>query len=331
MLLAGKRAMSTMAVAATLVCAVFAGARGQTDREEDQSRGVRIIAAPTSPTENPPVTPKSPNGDTENHPLLTPATPAPVTDLANPSAPAPAAPSQAAAPPPAGAPLAPAIAPPQNEVTAPALPEPAAAPSISGTVAKLPTQTDNGVGVTKQDLEALASAIKIPNAAGLSMKINPGIEVAAGAQVSFSVSTKKEGYLILIDVDASGKLTQIYPNPMSLMAPGNVHEQSNLIRPGKTLQIPDQTSAYTGFEFIASPPIGTAMVIALLSDRPVQLVDLPDVPAPVLGGVSTVDYLIKVANELRIPNAAGGGSLKDAHWSFDVRFYAIRQRVISPE
>ena len=33
------------------------------------------------------------------------------------------------------------------------------------------------------------------------------------------------------------------------------------------------------------------MVVALLSDRPVQLVDLPDLPGSVAGSASAVDYL----------------------------------------
>ena len=86
------------------------------------------------------------------------------------------------------------------------------------------------------------SEMKIPNAAGLSMQILPGPDIVAGSQVSFQISSKKAGYLILVDVDATGKLVQIYPNPMSLMGPSGVREQSNYLRPGKALQIPDRQS-----------------------------------------------------------------------------------------
>ena len=324
MLLSRKRAALLSAAAAALfVSAMCAAAQGQTDQDEDNSRGVRIIAAPTpSPAEKSPPAPNSPNDDLATPAPLTPATPVPAFKSTNPPSVTPAAPTQAVATPSAGVPLTPAIALPQNEATAP--PVPTSLPPPSGTVAKLPSKADTGVGRSRQDLEALASGITIPNAARLSMKILPGPEIAAGSQVSFSVSSKKEGYLILIDVDATGKLAQIFPNPMSLMAPGTVREQSNFLRPGRVLQIPDPANPYSGFEFIASPPTGTAMLVALLSDRPVQLVDLPDVPAPLLGSASTVDYLIKVANELRIPNAAGNGRLDDVHWSFGVKFYTIR-------
>jgi hypothetical protein len=66
------------------------------------------------------------------------------------------------------------------------------------------------------------------------------------------------------------------------------------------------------------------MVIAILSDRPVQRVDLPDVPMSLAGRASAADYLAKLANELRIPDASGNGRLEEPHWSFDAKFYAIR-------
>jgi hypothetical protein len=111
---------------------------------------------------------------------------------------------------------------------------------------------------------------------------------------------------------------------MSLTGAGGVRENSNFLRPGKPFRIPERANVYSGFEFIASPPSGTAMVIAILSDRPVQKVDLPDVPVFLLGSASAVDYLTKLANELRIPDASGNGRLAEAHWSFDAKFYAIR-------
>jgi hypothetical protein len=154
------------------------------------------------------------------------------------------------------------------------------------------------------------------------MQILPGQDFAVGSEVSFEVTSKKAGYLILVDVEADGKLVQIYPNPLSLRAPSvRVRGNSNYMRPGKPVRIPDRNNAYAGFNFIVSPPSGTAMVIAILSDRPVQMVDLPDVPFSMLGSASAIDYLTRTASELRIPD---GGRLAEPHWSFDAKFYAIR-------
>jgi hypothetical protein len=151
----------------------------------------------------------------------------------------------------------------------------------------------------------------------------PGTDLRAGSRISFRISSHKPGYLILLDVDATGKLSQIYPNPMSLMMPGGAAKRSNLLTPSKILQLPDRVNPYSGFELVAAAPSGAAMVIALLSEHPVQLVDLPDVPSSLVGSGSKVDYLVKLADQLRIPNDAKDGALQDARWSFDVVVYKI--------
>jgi len=167
-----------------------------------------------------------------------------------------------------------------------------------------------------------AVAIKAANAAGLSLEMIPDSDVAIGTKVSFRVSTKKEGYLVLLDVDPSGKLTQIYPNPMSLMTAAAGRQNSNLVKPGKPVLIPNPTDA-PGFEFIASPPQGIAMVVGLLSDRPVQVIDLPDIPANLLGQPDALGHLSSLAQELRIPSG-DSGQLQPIKWSVDAKFYSIR-------
>ena len=333
------------------------------DQGGDDSRGVRIIDAPTPPGSGP--AQKSSGTEAATPPILTPAMPstAPVAPtLTQPAAAAkpvltppqpvvgetrPAAPvllpptpelrpaAEAPVPPTvvrpnpvlgsgAGVPAAPVLTPPSS---APSLQPPARPGSNDGSPAALPASNnlaDLPKRPTREDIEAISSGLKIPNAAGVSMQILPGPDIVVGSQVSFQISSKKAGYLILVDVDATGKLVQIYPNPMSLLAPGGVRENMNLLRPGKSLRIPDRENVYSGFEFIAAPPSGTAMVIAILSDRPVQRVDLPDVPMSLAGQASAADYLAKLANELRIPDASGNGRLEEPHWSFDAKFYAIR-------
>ena len=386
-----------VACAMVVVFGVCNAAHAQTDQDDSNSRGVRIIDAPTPPPATgsppqvlkstdidrpspPPLTPALPSqsvaaptlapptvpaatpqpstGDTKpGSALLTPALEPPQQKLPIPTAPAdvsstspPTSPNFAnvpnnagagvksaaptLAPPtvpaatpqpstgdtkPGSALLTPTLEPPQQKLPIPTAPADVSStsPPTSNNFANVPNNSGAGVHQTQQDLEALSSEIKVPNTAGLSMQILPGPDITAGSQVSFQVASKKPGYLILLDVDAAGKLVQIYPNPMSLMGPSGVREKSNFIQPGKVLQIPDRGSAYSGFEFVAAPPSGTAMVIALLSDHPVQLVDLPDVPASLVGSASSVDYLSKLANELRIPSSGRSDRLEEAHWSFD--------------
>jgi len=186
-----------------------------------------------------------------------------------------------------------------------------------------PNAKEAAIPTTPAPLGKLPAGIKVANAAELSVEILPGPEIPTGTKVSFRVSTKKEGYLVLVDIDAAGKVTQIYPNPMSLLSAGGGRQTSNRIKPGKPVVIPNPTDPYAGFEFVASPPEGTAMMIALLSDKPVQMIDLPEVPPNLLGQAEAVKYVSDKAQELRIPSE-DGGPLQEARWSMDVKFYAVR-------
>ncbi len=336
------------------------------DQGESNSRGVRIIDAPTPPPGAGGSAPilKLPGAADASPPLLTPAMPSSALAVPTPTPP-PAAVAPVLTPAPVVGetrPAAPVLMPPTPElrpvVEAPVPPATAHSNSVLGSGASIPPapaltpalsaptlQSPSRPGLnalapaalpatdsladlpkhpSREDVEALSSGLRIPNAAGVSMQILPGPDIEVGSQVSFQISSKKPGYLILVDVDATGKLVQIYPNPMSLLAPGGVRDNVNLLRPGKSFRVPDRENVYAGFEFVASPPSGTAMVVAILSDRPVQRVDLPDIPLSLAGQASAVDYLTKLANELRIPDASGNGRLAEPHWSFDAKFYTIR-------
>ena len=165
-------------------------------------------------------------------------------------------------------------------------------------------------------------SIRAENAAGLDLAILPDIELASGSKVTFRIATKKPGYLILVDVDAAGKLTQIYPNRHTLQTRES-REQLNLIKPGQAITIPQLGDPYAGFEFVASPPAGVAMIVAILSDRPVHLIDLPDI-APPQSGQASFDQLFEVARQLRIAREDQPGTLQEPKWSFDAKLYVVR-------
>ena len=164
-------------------------------------------------------------------------------------------------------------------------------------------------------------SIRSENAAGLELVILPGVELVTGSKVTLRIATKKQGYLILVDVDPAGKLTQIYPNRHSLQTRES-SEQLNLIKPGQAITIPRQNDPFAGFEFVASPPAGVAMIVAILSDRPVHLIDLPDIAPPQIGQ-GAFDQLFEVARQLRIARA-DDGTLQEPRWSFDAKLYIVR-------
>jgi hypothetical protein len=196
-------------------------------------------------------------------------------------------------------------------------------PGLTSLPAPNPAIKEAAIPTTPAPLGKMPPGIKVANPAELAVEILPAAEIPTGTKVFFRISTKKEGYLLLVDIDAAGKVTQIYPNPMSLVAAGGARQNSNRIKPGKPMVIPNPSDPYAGFEFVASPPEGTAMMIALLSDRPVQMIDLPELPANLVGQAEAVTFISDRAQELRIPSE-DGGQLQEARWSLDVKFYAVR-------
>ena len=164
------------------------------------------------------------------------------------------------------------------------------------------------------------SPIKIANTAELSVEMLPGKSVSIGSQVSFRIKSKKAGYVVLIDIDANGKLTQIFPNVASLTR--NFRPNANYIKPGAPLLVPNLANA-EGIAYVVSPPAGNAMVVAMWSEQAVQILDLPDIPPEMAGQDAALNYLAKWASQLRIPESTTN-RLREAKWSFDAKTYSIQ-------
>ena len=223
---------------------------------------------------------------------------------------------------------APAAKPPAPEPGAPKNTESSPAPATQD--ALTPTRPAPPVANASPALGSVsnppeAAALVVSNPAELTLEMLPESSIAVGSRVSFRISAKKPGYLILLDVDSTGKLSQIYPSPVSVTT-GRGKPNANFVKPGKPIQIPSPVEPYMGFEFVASPPLGSAMVVALLSDQPVQLIDLPDMPPSLVGQNSAVGFLSKLASELRIPSTRDDDSrLRKPTWSLSAKFYQIKQ------
>ncbi len=163
-----------------------------------------------------------------------------------------------------------------------------------------------------------AAPVKIANSAEVSVEMMPGQTVSVGSKVSFRVTSKKAGYLVLVDVDVAGRLTQIYPNTASLLRSNRPN--GNYIKPGATLTIPNPSDPTAAIQYVVSPPTGQAMIVAILSAQPVQMLDLPDVPLE--EGSDMLAYLSKWTSALRIPDDAS--HLREARWSFNSKSYRIQ-------
>jgi hypothetical protein len=178
-----------------------------------------------------------------------------------------------------------------------------------------------GPDMSPARLERLNATIKVENPAGISVDLIPRLEVAAGSRIGFRVATRKMGWVILVAVDPAGKLKQIFPDPAG--ATHGLRDTTNLVRPGRPLTLPQVGTPYAGFEFVVDRSTGIAVVVALLSDKPVQVVDLPDAPLPGFAPDETLKYVRDQARSLKVPNP-NNGELEQPNWSIDGKFYLIR-------
>ena len=160
----------------------------------------------------------------------------------------------------------------------------------------------------------------IPNTASVSLRMSPGQSVSVGTKVSFWVTTRKTGYLLLVDIDANGTMSQIFPSPEMIVQ--SAEAAANLIRPGEELLIPNSAAQKRGFEYVITPPAGEATIIAILSDRRVQIIDLPDSAQKLRTEAEIVGYLTRWTSELRVPDPATG-KLQPSNWSFAIKHYTI--------
>ena len=179
-----------------------------------------------------------------------------------------------------------------------------------------------------REQESRGGAASVPaspslkNSAGLTFDILPGTSVPVGSKLSFRIGASRSGYVVIVDVDASGKTTQIYPTALAGAMESGRSDAINRIAGGTTLVIPPSNS--TLYEFVASPPSGVGMTMAIFSEAPLQVIDLPDVPAALLGRADEATFLRDAAKELRFLPTDEGADLKSPDLSFAARFYAVR-------
>ena len=192
--------------------------------------------------------------------------------------------------------------------------------SIAGAAVAKPAGSGPAIRVAQSESDRNNVPANIPNIAGVSLQMSPGQSVSVGTKISFRVTTKKPGYLLLIDIDANGNMSQIFPSPEMIVQSQDA--ASNFIKPGEELLIPNSEARKRGFDYVITPPTGEAAVVAILSERRVQILDLPDTQKP-RTEAETISYLTEWTSGLRVPDS-GTGKLQPSSWSFDIKPYSIR-------
>jgi secreted trypsin-like serine protease len=90
----------------------------------------------------------------------------------------------------------------------------------------------------------------------VTLKIPGGTTIRLGQVYKFKVTSQISGRLIVIDVNADGKVTQIFPNQFIKS------QDKELISRGQTITIPGPDYGFRGFK--AVPPVGAGKLITMV-------------------------------------------------------------------
>jgi secreted trypsin-like serine protease len=159
------------------------------------------------------------------------------------------------------------------------------------------------------------------NVAGVTVAFDKGDDVKVGDRVSYRVTTRKPGYLIILDVAPDGKLTQIFPNARSIQSPTGSPLDAARLRPELPLLIPDYRNPYRGFDVRIAGPRGKGLIVAVLSDAPVRSLDVPEAPMTFASAEEAIAAIARLSEELT--HGLGSSSAQRPKWSVDIHDYTI--------
>ena len=131
----------------------------------------------------------------------------------------------------------------------------------------------------------------------VKLRIPQGRRLEVGTELEVIVTSPRDGYLVLLDIDAAGDMVQIFPNEISVSsgAPMRVSE-------GEPMRVPHLGDS---FRLRVSPPAGLGTLIAVVSDEIPQLDELTARHKDLSVVERPNAYLVEMAEVLR----ASGDSL----------------------
>ena len=150
-----------------------------------------------------------------------------------------------------------------------------------------------------------------PDDAGtVRLNIQPGSRLAIGDVLNIVVESDRRGYLTLLDIDAAGRLVQIFPNEPSLRSgvPARIH-------PGRPVTLPGE---HVGFEFQTTPPTGRGLLVAVVSDENHRLAALTSRHKDLSVAPSPEAYLVEISEALRASTSS-----TDSTWSVATLEYEV--------
>ena len=152
-----------------------------------------------------------------------------------------------------------------------------------------------------------SGAGRCPEAAGVDLGtakgrvrvgISSGSQVRLGGLFSFNINSEVAGRLVLLDVNASGEVVQIFPNRHV------VSGDAKFVDKGKSVSIPDPTNpTYRGLTgFRAVEPLGRGRLIAIVAPRDAPIADIVEEPQRMTKGFAPegapASYLMNLFDQL---------------------------------
>jgi secreted trypsin-like serine protease len=169
--------------------------------------------------------------------------------------------------------------------------------------------------------EGPRSIPQLDNVAGVAVAFDEGDDVKVGDRVSYRITTRKPGYLMIFDAAPDGRLSQIFPNARSIRSPTGSPLDAARLQPEQPLLIPDYRNPYRGFDVRIAGPRGKGLIVAVLSDAPVRSLDVPEAPMTFASPEEAIAAIARLGGEL---THRLGSPAQRPQWSVDVHEYRIQ-------
>ena len=101
----------------------------------------------------------------------------------------------------------------------------------------------------------------------VSLDILPGERIPVGETITLRVQSGATGTLMIFNVDANGRATQLFPNSRSAPNPTAFHARTQM-SPGTIVAVPGPAD---GFVLRAQPPVGENSIIAVVAPRDARI------------------------------------------------------------
>jgi secreted trypsin-like serine protease len=177
--------------------------------------------------------------------------------------------------------------------------------------------SDQALGAALNELEEILASGKNRVRVGISS----GSQVKLGGLFSFNVDSEVAGRLVVLDVNASGEVVQIFPNRHVTSG------DARFVDKGKPVAIPDPTNpTYRGLTgFRAVEPLGRGRLIAIVVPKEVPIGDIVEEPQRLTKGFAPegapASFLMNLFDQLIAAASARGANAQQ--WALGETNYEI--------